>query len=323
MSDSAMTLLGPVPAADLGVTSLHEHLIADDTLADREPDRRYDDPDEMIGEVREFLSAGGRTITELTCRGLGQDVEALRRISQESGVQIVAATGFYREMYYPEYVSEENSDQLATRMISDWIHGFDGTAIRPGIIAELATEFEAACLSSNEEKVFRAGARASLETGLAISTHCWQGGLAMEQIRVLTEEGVRPERIVIGHVAVAHGLLDRVMRIADTGVYLGIDCIGYVLGDWDDADRADMVKALIDRGYLHQITLSQDMMRRSFLKCRGGHGYSHLLDTFVPMLQERGVTAEEIRTMLVGTPKRVLTGARGAGEAQALEQERL
>ena len=306
-----MTVLGPVPGEDLGVTSMHEHLIADVTKRDLNPNKRFDDPDEMIGEVREFLSAGGRTIVELTCHGMGQDVAALRRISEESGVQIVAATGFYWQLYYPDYVNEEDSDQLAARMIHDWTHGLDDTAIRPGIIGELGAAEDTDSLSPNEEKVFRAGARASLATGLAISTHCWQGRLAMEMIRVLTEEGVQPDRIVIGHLAVGYGLLDRVLRIADTGVYLGIDTIGYVVGEWEDANRASMVKALIERGYLSQITLSQDMMRRAFFKCCGGHGYSHLLKTFVPMLQERGVTAHEVHTMLVGTPRRVLTGYAG------------
>jgi phosphotriesterase-related protein len=310
-----MTVLGPVAGGELGVTLLHEHLIADDTFEDGDPNRRYADAEEMVGECREFVSAGGRTMVELTSRGLGQDVRALRQISEEGGLQIVAATGFYREKVYPEYVRHESADQLAQRMINDYHDGLDDTNIRPGIIAELATEFQAGGMSPNEEKVFRAAARASLATGMAVSTHCWQGELAMEQIRVLTEEGVGPDRVVIGHLGVAHGLLDRVAKIADAGVYLGIDCIGYVLDDWDDADRADMVKALIDRGYLRQITISQDMLRRSFLKCRGGHGYTHILDTFAPMLQERGVTTEEIDTMLVDTPRRVLTGD-GGGNSQ-------
>ena len=302
------TVTGPIAASELGVTSLHDHIMADNAFSGDDPNKKYDDPELMIREVAHFRRAGGRTIVELTTRGLGQDAQALRRISQESAVQIVAATGFYRSVVYPEYVFSESADQLAQRMIRDIEIGIEDTDVRAGIIGELAAEFPGETLSKDEEKVFRAAARAARATGLAISTHCWQGEAAMAMIKVLTEEGVQPRRIVIGHLAVAHGLRDRVARIADRGVFLGIDAIGYQLEDFADPDRAAMVKFLIDKGYLSQITIAQDMMRKSFLKEFGGHGYDYLLRSFVPMLREAGVTDGQIHTMLVDTPGAVLAG---------------
>jgi phosphotriesterase-related protein len=320
-----MTVLGPVNLEDLGITSTHEHLLADGSWSydggrfrppGTLPDSQYDDVDVMIEEVRHFRAAGGRTIVELTSRGLKQDAAGLRRISQASGVQIVAATGFYRECVYPEYVKQETIEQLARRMMDDIAYGIEGTDVRPGIIAELATEFQAPGLSPAEEKVFRAAARASLATGLAISTHCWEGGLGLKQIQTLEDEGARADRIVIGHLAVRGGTMDQAIRIADQGVFLGIDTIGYsnemykayCPEKYDAEDQANMVKDLIERGYLRQITLAQDMLRKSFLKRNDGHGYDHLLRSFLPLLKERGVTDEEIRVMLVENPRRVLAG---------------
>ncbi len=317
MLKTVMTVLGPVAPEELGITSTHEHIICDGSWSGdggkfcppgTSPDKQYDDVDVMVAEVRHFRAAGGRTIVELSCRGLKQDAAALRRISGESGVQIVAATGFYRECVYPEYVYKETVEQLAQRMIGDAVHGIEGTGVRAGIIAELATEWPAPGLSAAEEKVFHAAARASMATGLAISTHCWEGGLGLEQIRALAEEGVCPDRIVIGHLAVTRGILDQVLRIADIGVFLGIDTVGYCSEQYDDDDRADEVKALIARGYLRQITLAQDMIRKTFLKRNGGHGYDHLLRAVLPRLKERGGAEEQIRVMLVETPRRVLTG---------------
>lgn len=303
-----MTVTGPVSPEELGVTSLHEHVIAHCEFSGNDPNKKYDDPGLMTEELGWFRRAGGRTLVELTTRGLGQDAPALRRISRGSGVQIVAATGFYRRIVYPPYVFSETADDLAKRLIDDLDIGIEGTDIRAGIIAELAAEFPGESLSADEEKVFRAGARASLATGAAISTHCWQGEAAAAMITILTEEGVSADRIVIGHLAVAHGLLDRVLRVADAGVFLGIDAIGYQIGDFGDPDRAVLVRTLADRGYLRQITLSLDMMRKSFLKRFGGHGYGHLLTTFVPMLKAQGLSESQIHTMLVETPRRVLSG---------------
>lgn len=97
--------------------------------------------------------------------------------------------------------------------------------MKPGIIGKLATEDEPAKMSSAEKKIFTAAAYAHLETKIPILTHCWAGWLGLEQIDVLTQNGVPPEKIIIGHLAVQKGTLDRVLKIADKGVYIGIDTI--------------------------------------------------------------------------------------------------
>ena len=302
-----MTVLGAISVEALGVTHMHEHLIADCSFSGDDPRKKFDDVDVAIQEMKYFKEAGGETLVELTCRGLGPDPLALRRIARESGVNVIAATGFYREVVYPEYVKTETIDQLAQRLIDDAQQGLEGTDVRPGIIAELATEADTEKVSPFEEKVFRAAGRAHLATGLPISTHCWAGHHAFEQVRLLTDEDVSPDRIVIGHVGVAPGLEDLNRQLADLGVNLGIDAIGYdELVDFQDPDKVALVKRLIDLGHLGQITISLDMMRKYLLKHEGGHGYGYLLEEFVPMLLEAGVTPEQVEVMLVENPKRIL-----------------
>jgi len=115
------------PAEQLGVTHMHEHLIADCSFSGNDPRKKLDDVEVAIAEMEYFKQAGGQTIVELTCRGLGQNAAALRRIAEESGVNIIAATGFYREVVYPDYVKSETVDQLAQRMIDDANQGIAGT----------------------------------------------------------------------------------------------------------------------------------------------------------------------------------------------------
>ena len=302
-----MTVTGPISADKIGVTSMHEHIFADSSFSENDFNKKYDNIDLMTEEIRYFREAGGNTIVEQTSRGLGQDIAALYRISKKSGVQIVAATGFYRECVYPHYVYLEDEKKLAKRLIADIQYGIDDTGIRPGIIAEIATEFERSDLSLAEKKVFRAAAWACLETGLAVATHCWEGSKAFKQIKTLTDEGVKPDRILIGHLACSRECkVEKISKVADTGVYLGIDTIGYTFDNFNDDNRADIVKRLIDKGYLRQITISQDMMRVSLLKRFGGIGYGYMLNVFIPMLKERGITEDEINVMLVQTPYKIL-----------------
>jgi len=305
-----MTVLGEIPVTDLGITQMHEHVLADADFTGTDPNLVHNDVDIAAEEIRYFKKAGGGTIVEQSCIGLGRDAAGLKAVSERSGVRIVASTGFYRECSYPDYVAKESADELTERMLRECCEGIDGTGVRPGIFAEIATEHGVGVMSPMEEKVFTAVAQAQTETHLPVSTHCWAGELAFEQIDVLTRNGVPPNKILIGHLGVEESVKDHVFRIADAGVYIGIDAIGYnyrQMVPMKDEGRARLVKELIDRGFLRQIAMSMDILRKLWWKHYHGIGYDYLLLRFVPMLREAGVTDEEIDTMLVQNPQEIFT----------------
>jgi len=307
---TAMTVLGEIPLDKLGTTQMHEHILADSDFGGSDRNLVLDEIDVAVEEIRHFKQAGGDTIVEQSCPGLGRDALGLKRVSEATGVNIIASTGFYRECSYPDYVERETADQLAARMIRECTAGIDDTGIRPGILAEIATEYGVGRISPLEEKVFTAVAYAHTETHLPVSTHCWAGELAFEQIDVLTSNGVPPEKIIIGHLAVDGRVKDRIYAIADKGVYLGVDAIGYEYEKvvaLKDSGKAQFVKELIDKGYLKQITMSQDLLRKLLLKHYHGIGYDYLLRQFVPMLLEAGVTRREIETIVVRNPRDIFS----------------
>jgi predicted metal-dependent phosphotriesterase family hydrolase len=75
------------------------------------------------------------------------------------------------------------------------------------------------------------------------------------------------------------------------------------------AHVGDGILELIQRGFLERILLSQNVDRKIDLKALGGMGYTFVLDQFVPHLTGKGVTEEQIRTLIYENPKRVLTFA--------------
>lgn len=305
---NVMTVCGEIPVEQLGVTQMHEHVLNNTDFDGNDYNLRMDDVAIAIEEVTYYKNAGGRTLVDLTCAGIGQDVRGLKQVAEKTGIHIITATGFYRECSYPDYVHRETADQLARRMIRDIRDGIDGTDIRPGILAEIATEYGRGKMSAGEEKVFTAVAYAQRETGLPVSTHCWAGEMAFPQIDVLTRNGVPPEKIIIGHLAVEPAAWDHVLAVAGRGVYLGIDCIGYwyeKIVPLKDPERARWVRELIKRGYLQQITISQDLARKLLQKHYHGAGYEHLLRQFLPLLREAGVGDHEIQTMLIDNPRRI------------------
>ena len=112
---------------------------------------------------------------------------------------------------------------LAEMLVKELEEGVEG-GIRPGIIGEIGTErFH---VTPAEEKVFRAAARAQRATGASVTTHTTHfGDLAHEQMDILLEEGVPPERIVIGHLGERRGVKGE-LAIAERGVYVEIDHVG-------------------------------------------------------------------------------------------------
>ena len=163
-------------------------------------------------------------------------------------------------------------------------------------------------ISPREERAFRAVARAQRRIGFSISTHTTHyGDLAFEQIALLREEGVPNERIVIGHVGERFGAKD-VMKIAAEGVWVQVDHISRQSGAGmiSDQQRAKNVAELVAAGAVGQVTLSMDICTNSQLEAYGGHGFKHLLESFVPMLRAEGVPEDAITTMLVTNPRRVL-----------------
>ena len=301
------TVLGPVEPAHLGVTLMHEHTLVDawEWGGRLGYDSTVDDEELLVEELAFYRDAGGSALVDVTPIGLRRDPSGMRRLAQATGLHIIMGCGWYRERVYPAYIHELSTNALADMLVKELEEGVEG-GIRPGIIGEIGTErFH---VTPAEEKVFRAAARAQRETGATVTTHTTHfGDLAHEQMDILMEEGVPPERIVIGHLGERRGVKGE-LAIAERGVYVEIDHVGRAAsaGTQPEWRRAKNVAELVQAGYLERVLISMDICANSLLHWNGGHGFDYLLTTFVPLLREEGLTEEQIRIILVDNPIRVL-----------------
>jgi len=301
-----MTVLGPISPDEAGFVLPHEHLICDLWPLTGSYDAILDDENLIVSELRRYQGAGGKTIVELSSIGLGRDPGGLRRIAKTTGLHIVMGSAWYREKVYPAYVFELSTNQLADRIVQDITEGVEETGIRAGVIGEIGTERYH--ITPAQERVFRASARAHKRTDVPIWTHTTHfGELALEQIALLQEEGVPPDRIVISHLGDRFGSAS-IKAIAETRVYLEIDNIGYK-GDGYPGDevRARNIRELIDQGYEKQLLLSLDVCMKNHLHAYGGKGFDHLHTRFLPLLKKMGIREEQLDQMTRVNPVRVLT----------------
>jgi phosphotriesterase-related protein len=313
---SVPSVRGPVEAEALGVTLMHEHVFV------LTPDVQANYPDEWGSEelrqeqavqaLQRAYDAGVRTIVDLTVVGLGRYVPRVRAIAERVPVNIVVATGIYTYGDVPFYFHHRGSvgggDPMVSLFVGDLTEGIADTGVQAGM---LKCAIDEPGLTAGVERVMRAVAQAHLATGAPITVHTHPASrTGLEVHRVLCrEEGVDPRRVVLGHSGDTTDV-DHLVELADLGFVLGMDRFGLGAGE----DRLATVVAMAGRGYASQLVLSHDAacyidwMEPAVREHLPHWHYSHLLADVVPQLLDRGVTREQVDTMLVDVPRRVLCG---------------
>ena len=149
-------------------------------------------------------------------------------------------------------------------------------------------------ITADERKVFRAVGAAHVATNLPIFTHTGiPGKSALEQLDILEDAGVKPDRVVIGHLG---NLVDANVYVHKTlcrrGAFVGFDRQG---GN-NDAQQVPMVVALVEAGFADHLMFSSD----------ASSGYAKTLTVFAPRLKAAGLSEDILHRILVDNPRRFL-----------------
>ncbi|GGM38586.1 hydrolase [Paraliobacillus quinghaiensis] len=292
------TVKGKISKSEFGVCAAHEHLSIDLSRIKNDPDTILDDEPGMESELDYFYHAGGRSMVELTNEGMGRDAKRLKRLSEASGVHIVTCTGFYKDPFIPDYAQGWDQDQFANYFVKEIKEGIDGTDIFPGVIGEVGTSLNEIKLV--ERELILGAGKAALETGLTVSTHTTLGTMGSKQVEMLFGLGLKKEQILIGHQDL-NSNKQEVLDVLESGVYIGFDTIGKN-NYRPDEDRVSFLLDFIEKGFHKQIVLSADLTRKSHWRKHGGLGYDLVLNQFIPVLKQRGVSNQIIEDLLVHNP---------------------
>jgi phosphotriesterase-related protein len=297
------TVQGPIKAADLGRTLMHEHILCDFYRTSGQGDQILNDEDLAVDELDYLKQAGGTAVVECTTLDLNRQPEGLRRISERTGLHIIMSTGWYRQPFYPETIDRDSTQNIADHFVQELTNGVAGSAIQAGIIGEIGVNLDYA--TAQEERVLRAAAKAQRTTGAPLSTHASLYPVGLLQLEILEEEGAELSKVIIGH---CDTYLDQSYHIEllNKGAYIQFDTIGREHMNPDDR-RADALVDLLRLGWIEKLLLSSDRCYRSDLHAFGGAGYDVVFNKFFQMLGERGVTREEIDVITIGNPSSVLT----------------
>ncbi|MHB9026921.1 MAG: phosphotriesterase family protein [Armatimonadota bacterium] len=341
-----MTVTGPIPVEQLGVTLPHEHLFIDLRNQYTEPadpvKRRIgrqkvrmsnlgllrrnpyaladnlliDDPKIIQKEVLHFKRAGGRTIVDCTSIGIERNPGKLLTLAQATGVQIIAGAGYYTADTHPAEMNDWPVEEIARQMVADLMVGIDGTPVRAGVIGEIGISDP---VHPNERKCLQAAALAYRETTVPIYVHTFPWGkTGLEAAWLLLQGGVAPGKIVICHTDVEPDI-DYILELLSLGIFVEFDNFGkefyidpadraFAGGSFiQDSERARLLRRLVDDGVARQLLITNDICLKTMLHAYGGWGYDHILRNIVPMLRHEGISQDTIDLFLVENPRRLFT----------------
>jgi phosphotriesterase-related protein len=307
-----------VDSSQLGTTLMHEHIFVLDTEIQQNYPEEWGNEEARVADavtrLNELKSRGVDTIVDLTVLGLGRCIPRIWRIATQTKLQIIVATGLYTYRDLPLYFNLRSPDRtsgaepLAQMFVRDIREGIAGTSVKAGMLKCCTDE---PGLTPDVERILRAVARAHRQTGVPISTHTHAGlRRGLDQQRIFREEGVDLRRVVIGHCGDTTEL-DYLEELIRGGSYLGMDRFG-VDTILDFTARVGTVAAMCERGHANKMVLSHDAMcyfhwmpeGRLWAALPRWH-YLHICNDVLPALRQKGVSEQQLQTMLVDNPRRI------------------
>ncbi len=281
-----------------GYTLMHEHMSIDLSPADLGTESF----DLLCSDLSDAYRYGVRNIVDMTNQSMGRAPEYAERLTKETGINIILSTGHYLEDFIDPGIMDQTPEEIAEEAIRDLTVGIGDSQIKAGVIGEIAWSYPGP--REKELRSWEGMCIAARRTGAVVSTHPSHGELQVPQAEFLISHGIAPEKIVIGHIEF-YMSNDSLKKLLNMGIYIGLDMIGKKSG-WGDEYRADTIRKIKDWGLLDRVLLSMDICRREDLKSAGGYGYAYLFESFIPMLEKRGITRQDIELMLKKNPEKLL-----------------
>ena len=311
------SVLGPIDSSDLGFTLSHEHVVVSSAgIPHIYPEfiRREESIKEGIKQLREAKNEGLSSIIDVSTIDLGRDIRLIEQVSRESGINIICATGTWRDI--PRAFWNATPDSVAKLYKREIEVGIEDTGIKAGII-KVANDVGG--VTREGEVILRAAARTQKATGIPISTHTWAPDrVGEQQVRIFEDEGVDLNSVYIGHsndttdTFYLEGLMDK-------GVWLGLDRYpgGRSPGTPDWEGRTETAMKLISDGYGKRIMLGHDWSVTLSIDSEEGQdarkksnpdGYLFITRKVLPRLREMGASQEQLDDLMINNPRRFFEG---------------
>ena len=313
------TARGAIDSSQLGVTLMHEHVFVLDTEIQQNYPEEWgaekDRVDDAVERLNELKSRGVDSIVDLTVIGLGRYIPRIKQIAEQTKINIIVATGIYTYHNAPLYFHFRGPgtvlggpELMVDMFVHDIEEGIADTQVKVGML-KCATDEPG--VTKDVDRILRATAQAHRKTGVPISTHTHaRTRVGLDQQRIFREEGVDLSRVVIGHSGDTTDL-EYLEELIANGSYIGMDRFG-IDTILSFEDRVNTVAEMCRRGHAGKMVLSHDaacynhwLPERPLPMILPRWHYLHIHNDVIPALKKKGVTDDQLHSMLVENPRKI------------------
>ncbi len=289
---TVLTDLAPSPL----FSHCHEHIwISREELGDRCPVTSIDDVAASLAELKAFYEAGGCLLADAQPTMAGGSPTKLGELSRDSGVAIIASTGFHKLCFYRDDspIHTLTEDELVASFCRD---------IRENRCGMIKVAADSIWLDGRYETLHRAAAKAAVLTGAPVICHVEKGADPVEVLDFYTGLGVAPASMILCHCDRAVADFSRHLTVVERGAYLEYDTVARPKYHDDEAE-IELISQLVKAGYGSRVLLGLDTTRERLIAYGSkGPGLSYIKNTFVPMLLAAGIDGETVRLMTEVNP---------------------
>ena len=305
------TVMGLIDSAMLGETLCHEHVTAYNlSFYNAFKDKWFSKKEVIDRAVKLFSQAkeecGVTTIIDGTPIDLGRDIEMIKTVSKNSGVNIIVSSGIYCNEEV--FLKGKNPNKLANYFIDECQNGIGDTGVKPAILKCATGRLG---VTEINQLLISAMAITQKETGLPIfAHHAHQLNTPYQQLKIFDKHGVDLEKVVIGHCSDCYDI-EYLIDLLKNGCYLGFDRIYPSAYE----KQAQTIANLIAKGYANKLLVSHDFFAfydfgdTDFESQKNSvRDFTTVHKKLLPALRELGISEKDVKKLTNDNPRKLLTG---------------
>jgi 5-phospho-D-xylono-1,4-lactonase len=313
--NAIQTVSGSISIELLGYCQCHEHVfIAKGKSFELYPSLWMDDLSASTEELMLYKAAGGCSVVDAQPVGCGRMAEHLSKASMDSGVNIIASTGFHKLIFYDSehWIYKLNEDDLSQIFINELESGMyiDADKRLPSVSIStkagiIKTAVDSFGIKEDYIRLFNAAANASLETGAPLMCHIEKGADAFEVFEFFTKRKIMPGSLVFCHLDRVEYDIGYHRELAETGVYLEYDTIARFKYHSNEMEIR-LILEMINSGFEDRILLGFDTTRERLKSYGSCIGLDYIKNSFIPLMQQSCIPGSAIDKMTIENPKKAL-----------------
>lgn len=305
------TVLGDIPPEQLGFCQCHEHLSIEKGQSFKiHPALCIDSEQNSMLELTDYYTAGGRAVADAQPVGCGRNAKVLQTIAKQSGVHIIASTGFHKMIFYPENhwvfsYSQQELQQIFTAEITQGMYTTynetppaQQTGAKAGFVK---SALDAGEFTLQYQKMFAAAAGAALQTGAPLMVHIEGGSNPVALADFLQAQGVAPHQLIFCHMDRMVADLSIHQQLCRRGIFLEYDTVARFKYHSDEKE-IEIVQQMLAAGFGGQLLMSLDVTRQRLLRYGGEVGLPYILTTFIPKMLEHSISQTQIQDIFGTNP---------------------